>query len=194
MKKIKIDCITLLWIAFIIYAKGSLVIHLFLAILLHELGHIFACLILKVKIKSINLSLLGARIELIDRISYFQEFTIAFAGPLLGMIGYLVASNVGQESPSVMLFALISLCLSVFNLFPMHSLDGGRIVKCILYSIFSFDISERIMKIISFLTLFTFWLFSSYIMIKYTGGLSGFIFCAIFFAKCYIFNIKKRDF
>lgn len=194
MKKVKIDCITLLWIAFIIYAKGSLVIHLFLAILLHELGHISACLFLKVKIKSLRLSLLGAKMELEGSFSYLKEFIIALAGPSFGIMGYLVASSLGRNSQDLMLFALISLCLSVFNLFPIQSLDGGRIAKCLFCSILPLTSSEKIMQIISFFTLFAFWIFSSYIMIKFAGGLSAFVFCAIFFSKCFVFGTKKRDF
>jgi hypothetical protein len=31
-------------------------------------------------------------------------------------------------------------------------------------------------------------------MLKFSSGLSTFVFCAILFSKCFIFNIKKRDF
>ena len=127
MKKCRIDRLTLLWIAFIIYVKGSLIIHLFLAIALHELGHFLACIFTRVKIKSMYFSLFGARMELVGHISYLKELIIATCGPLFGIIGFLIAYLFASKSTDVMTFAILSLCLSIFNLFQCFEFKLGCI-------------------------------------------------------------------
>ena len=193
MKKIKSDAFTVLWIIIIIYAKGTLFIPLFSAILLHELGHVLASLLMGVRIKRLHLSLLGARMELSGEIPYAKELIIALAGPAIGLLGYALANRSDSYSNNIRLFALISLCLGIFNLLPIRSLDGGRIAECILCSLLPLHIAQAIMQITSFMTLFAFWILSVYMMIKYAGGLSAFVFCLIFFSKCFIFDAKKRD-
>ena len=188
MKKIKIDILSAIWFIFIIYSKGALIIPIIAAIFIHELGHITASIILKVEIKCITISILGARLEMNGEISYLKEFIISRSGPMFGFLGFLLTSQIDIQSQTILNFSIISLALSIFNLLPIKTLDGGRIVKCLLYSLFSLDLSEKIMQIITFLTIFSFWLISVYIMLKYSGGLSAFIFCSFFFTKCFIFD------
>ena len=193
MPKIKIDLMSIIWCVLIIYFKSEWIIPCALAIIIHELGHILTSIFLKVQIKCIRTSILGARLEMDGDISYLDEMLIAFAGPFLGFCAFLFTFYYAQHSQQIMTFSIISLSLSIFNLFPIDTLDGGRIIKCLLFYLFPLSKAEKIMRIISFFTLFFFWLTSVYIMLKLSSGLSTFVFCAIFFSKCFIFNIKKRD-
>lgn len=192
MKKVKIDLFTVLWFIFIIYYENSIIIPFLLAITLHELGHILMSLFFEVRINRIYISVLGARLEIGGHISYFQEIMIALAGPAFGILGFLLTLKPAAYSQSLTNFSVISLALSLFNLFPIDILDGGRITKCLLCLLFSLEKAEKIMQIISFFILFFFWLISVYLMIKLSGGLSSFVFCAIFFLKCFIFDAKSE--
>jgi Zn-dependent protease len=194
MPKIRVDLMSLVWVMLIMYFKSEWIIPCTIAIVIHELGHILISVFLKIKIKCIRTSILGARLEMEGDISYLDEMLIAFAGPFFGFCAFLFTIYFAHNSQEVMTFSIISLSLSMFNLFPIDTLDGGRILKCLIFYHFSIHKAERIMQIISFFTLFFFWLISVYIMIKFSSGLSTFVFCAILFSKCFIFNIKKRDF
>ncbi len=193
MKRIRVDASAIIWGVFIFYTNRALFIPLVLSIVLHELGHVFCALFIGAKIKRMHLSLHGAKIELEGNISYLQEILIALAGPFVGILASLLTFRSAALNEDIMTFCLASSALSIFNLLPLANFDGGRVAKCLLCSLFSLSTAEHVMEIISFFALFFFWLISVYFMIKFSGGVSGFIFCLIFFSKCFIFNKKRRD-
>ena len=201
MKKIKISPLFIIWIIFLTKFQSAFVLPLFCAITLHEMGHLFVARLLKIKIKSFNLSLLGARIETQETLPYANEFLLAAGGPFFGFLGFAFALPYATQNPNnsivqsfLLPFAIISLCLTIFNLIPLSTLDGGRMAFCLMCHIFSLPFALKIIRLTSFLTLFSFWIFSVYLVIKISVGLSMLIFCSIFFAKCFIFDIKNGDF
>ena len=194
MAKISISASTVLYFAALAFFDGAHILPLLSAVALHETGHILCAKILNVKIKRMVLSPLGARLEIKDNISYRNEILISIAGPLLGILGFGLSLLFLNRFPYIDRFAFISLALSIFNLLPLSTLDGGRAVFCLCALIFNLDFAESVMRFITFFTLFAIWLFSVYIMIKFAGGLSAFVFCMIFFSKCFVFDTQKRDF
>ena len=200
MKKIKISPLSIIWIGFLIFTETPFIIPLLFAVLLHECGHLLCAAMLKIKIQRFDLSLLGARIKTKHELSYFDELIFALGGPLLGFLGFAFTLKPSLANLSLPFcqgflfpFSILSLCLSIFNLIPLSSLDGGRILKCVLCMIFSLDVAEQIVKFISFLTLISLWMLSIYMMIKIARGLPMFFFCLIFFSKCFVFSIKNGD-
>ena len=201
MTKIKISPLCAIWIIFLIKHQSNFILPLFCAIALHEMGHLFFAKLLKIKIKSFNLSILGARIQTKDILSYTDEFLLAFGGPFFGLMGFVLSIPLIMPNPShpfiasfLFPFAIISLCLTIFNLIPLSTLDGGRMMFCLMCHLFTLTLALKIIRLTSFFTLFAFWIFSVYMMIKISAGLSMLIFCYIFFAKCFIFDTKSRDF
>ncbi len=201
MKKIKVSPLSIIWIVFLILSNTPFVFPLLCAVILHEIGHLLYAKILKIKIKSFELSLFGGRIKTQKEPSYIDELMFALGGPLAGFIGFAFTYKIALNNLTTPFcqnflfpFSILSLCLSVFNLIPLTSLDGGRILKCALCLLFSLDTAEKILRITSFLTLISLWMLSVYMMLRISNGVPMFIFCLIFFAKCFIFNIKTRDF
>ena len=201
MSKIKISPSSAIWFIFLLFSTPTLALPLISAVALHELGHLFCAKLLGVKIYSFNLSVLGARLNIDSEISYTDELLISIFGPLFGMLGFgftfFVALKYTCEpfcDKFLFPFSCISLCLAVFNLAPIDTLDGGRIAKCLCYKLFALSKAEKIIKYITFCTLAILWLIATYLMIKIADGLSMFVFCAILFSKCFIFNSKNRDF
>ena len=201
MKKIRISPLFFIWVIFLIQFQRQYLLPLICAVALHELGHIGVALILKIKIKCFRLSILGARMETATELSYRDEFLLAAGGPFLGFLGFAaslphalqgVSSNV--DSNFVLQFAIISLVLTLFNLIPLSTLDGGRMLFCLVCRFFSLGLALRILRLTSFFTLFAFWIFSVYMVIKISSGLSMLIFCSIFFVKCFVFSNKNREF
>ena len=114
----------------------------FLSVLLHELGHSFVALQQGVKVRSITLFLLGgiAKIER-ECSTAIGTLKVAIAGPLVSFFlaaGFLSAANYFGESNPVIANLLsqlgsLNLVLGLFNLLPGLPLDGGVIVKAIVW-------------------------------------------------------------
>lgn len=191
MLKIELSVSTFLYFAVIALLEGNHIFPLVFAVLIHESGHILCAKLLKIKIRKMVLSPLGARIEIEDNLPYFKELLLSLAGPAFGIVGCVAGLTLSRIFPLFLQFAFISLALSLFNLLPLATLDGGRVIFCLCALIFSLEFAERCIKLLTFLTLFVIWLFSAYIMIKFAGGLSAFVFCSIFFVKCFVFNTEN---
>jgi Zn-dependent protease/CBS domain-containing protein len=114
----------------------------FASLLLHELAHCLTARYYGIPIKRITLFALGGVSDMEKEPSRpASEFWIAAAGP--AMSGLLGASFVGlahlfPRSPfAKMLLELgyINIVLALFNLLPGYPMDGGRILRAIIWSI-----------------------------------------------------------
>lgn len=114
---------------------------LFVSVLAHELGHSLVARAQGIPVKNITLFLLGgvASIEK-EAASPGREALMAGAGPLVSVaIGgsALVLTNVlpGPEYLTAILLYLgiANLSLAVFNLLPGFPLDGGRVLRALLW-------------------------------------------------------------
>jgi Zn-dependent protease/CBS domain-containing protein len=118
-------------------------IMLFASVLLHELGHSVIALHYNVPVRSITLFLFGgvAQIEA-EPPSATAEFFIALAGPLvslvLAILFHVVQPLAAGVEPVLGLskyLAYINLALVLFNLIPGYPLDGGRVLRAIVWAI-----------------------------------------------------------
>jgi Zn-dependent protease len=110
-------------------------IGLVLMIFIHEMGHVWAA-----KRKGLPVSapafipFLGALITLKRQPQdAVTEAYIAYGGPLLGTLGALACYGIGLWTGQEIFFviAMIGFFINLFNLVPIHPLDGGRIVTAI---------------------------------------------------------------
>lgn len=115
-----------------------------LSILLHELAHAIAAQRAGVQLRSITLFLFGGVSELHDEAPRpSSELKIALAGPATSLVaaGVFFASSLavralGGAEPVWMFLGTvggINLLLVAFNLIPAFPLDGGRILRAILW-------------------------------------------------------------
>ncbi|MEM1309748.1 MAG: site-2 protease family protein, partial [Cyanobacteria bacterium P01_H01_bin.153] len=116
---------------------------LFSSVLAHELGHSFAALRQGISVNSITLFLFGG-LAALERESDTPggAFKVAIAGPVVSLILFAVLSTVGQVlalngplGAIVSLLAYINLALGIFNLLPGLPLDGGNVLKSIVWRI-----------------------------------------------------------
>ena len=114
---------------------------LFAAVLAHELGHSLVAKSQGIKVTSITLFLLGgvASIEK-EASSPGREAVLAGVGPLvsivIGAVSWgLAAILPGPEQVVAILYYLgiANLSLAVFNLLPGFPLDGGRVLRALLW-------------------------------------------------------------
>ncbi|HEY9724207.1 MAG TPA: site-2 protease family protein, partial [Oscillatoriaceae cyanobacterium] len=114
---------------------------LFASLLLHELAHSLMGRRFGTEVKRITLFLFGGVSESTEEMpSPKAEFWIAIVGPLtsfvLGAI-FLLLSRPTQGLPSIALgwLGIINIGLGVFNLIPGYPLDGGRVLRAIIWGI-----------------------------------------------------------
>ena len=117
---------------------------LFIAsVLAHELGHAVVAQRLGVEVRRITLLVFGGIAELSGESDTARaELRIAVAGPIVSLIvaaiflvlGYLasLADSVPLEAPLLYL-GLSNLLLGLFNLIPGYPLDGGRILRALVW-------------------------------------------------------------
>jgi Zn-dependent protease len=126
------------------FAGFATAVLLFFSVLLHELGHSLVALRLGVKVNSITLFMLGgvASVER-DPPTPMGALAVAAAGPLVSLLLALLLffaihpfahampllGSVAQE------LAQLNLVLALFNLLPGLPLDGGQIIKALVWQL-----------------------------------------------------------
>jgi len=132
------------WPLFLYWLTGATTaIMLFVSVLLHELGHSVIALRYKIPVRSITLFLFGGIAQIgAEPPNAIAEFFIAVAGPLvslaLAILFYAVQPLVAGVEPLLGVakyLAYINLALVLFNLIPGYPLDGGRVLRAIMWAI-----------------------------------------------------------
>lgn len=115
---------------------------LFASVLVHELSHSLVARARGLPVKSITLFIFGG-VSDIEREpqSAGVEFQMAFVGPLTSLVigalalgGWiLIGSTVPLASALFFYLGLTNVVLAVFNLIPGFPLDGGRVLRSIIW-------------------------------------------------------------
>ena len=115
---------------------------LFVSVLLHELAHSFVARSRGLQVKSIVLFIFGG-VSNIEQEPQTPgvEFSMAFIGPLvsllIGVVCYglllLVRGTHSLIVPILSYLALMNIILGIFNLIPGFPLDGGRVLRSIIW-------------------------------------------------------------
>jgi Zn-dependent protease len=117
---------------------------LFLSILAHELAHSLVARANGETVRSITLFVFGGVAEIADEPDTpAKELGISLAGPVsslvIALIFTLIKKFLGSASESidasVKYLAYINLFLALFNLVPGFPLDGGRILRAIIWKV-----------------------------------------------------------
>lgn len=126
------------------------VVSVFVCVTLHEYGHALAARYFGIRTRDVTILPFGglARIE-IKKYRAIEEFVIAVAGPavnvaIVGVLAVAVIGIYGVKTLMGMTFQagfLQKLCIAnitlvVFNMIPAFPMDGGRVLRSILASVF----------------------------------------------------------
>jgi Zn-dependent protease/predicted transcriptional regulator len=145
----------------------------FVALLLHELAHSLLAKAKGLRVRSITLFALGGVSQIEQEAPDAKtEFWIAIAGPLsslaIGTICLLLARLSGwrtgaeAETPvaAVLLWlGYINFMLAVFNMIPGYPLDGGRVLRAVIWwinhnAVRATELAARVGQIIAFIFIF----------------------------------------
>lgn len=116
----------------------------FASVLIHELAHSLVAIRQGEKVRSITLFILGGVAQITEEPKKpLKEFVMALVGPLssLFLAGIFFISALffrGISEPfyaSLSYLAIINTILAVFNLLPGFPMDGGRVLRSILWKI-----------------------------------------------------------
>jgi len=118
---------------------------LFISVLLHELGHAFVARGYGIPMGGITLFIFGGVAEMQDEPpSAKAEFWVAIAGPIVSVllaIGLLLGAGAAHQLGAdiavtivVGWLGFINGMLVVFNMLPAFPLDGGRVLRAILWA------------------------------------------------------------
>jgi len=119
------------------------VILFFLSVLIHEISHSLVARRKGTPVERITLFLFGgmAQIEKEPETPY-SEFIMAVAGPaasfiLAAVFGtiWFFTRNIGPIGVPVGYLAVINIVLGVFNMLPGYPLDGGRVLRSIIWKV-----------------------------------------------------------
>ncbi len=113
----------------------------FASILWHEMAHALMAKFYRIGVRRIVLFFLGGIAEIEDEPrKAYQEFWIAIVGPLsslllggifLGLSAFAAAGSVLEQV--LFWLGVINVMLAIFNMIPGFPLDGGRVLRAILW-------------------------------------------------------------
>ncbi|HVB26812.1 MAG TPA: site-2 protease family protein [Mycobacteriales bacterium] len=131
---------------------AAFVILLYASVLLHELGHCVVARALGLRVRRILLQLFGGLSEIDGEVgSPDREYLVAVAGPLVSLLlaGVGAAGFRALSTGSVARFmaaelAVANLLVTAFNLLPGLPLDGGRVLRAVLWRVFGSQLSATV--------------------------------------------------
>ena len=189
--KIKFGFFSIFIILALLFTSNKFTFLSFLAATIHEVGHLVASKIFKIRICELNFGLLGARLKTSGFLcSYKQEILLCFFGPLFNFLSaavlYIISKNMGDLCKEIDFFIMSSLVLGILNLLPIRTFDGGRILESILSCFLPIEKVFFIINLFSFIIIFSLWCISVYFLLIYTSSLGLFIFSLSLFASLFI--------
>ena len=129
-----------IWNGWVIGALTSLL--LFLSVLLHELAHCFVAIREGLKVRDITLFFLGGMANLEQECTTSKgSMKIAISGPIVSLsLAFLMTLLSNNLSVSSLIFSNLfkqvgnlNILIGVFNLLPIIPLDGGIILKSLIW-------------------------------------------------------------
>jgi Zn-dependent protease len=116
---------------------------MFSSVLAHELGHSFVAIKQGIKVDSITLFIFGGLASLEkESETPAAAFWVAIAGPAVSLLLFGILTTIGLTTgitgplaAITAVLAMINLSLGLFNLIPGLPLDGGNILKAIVWKV-----------------------------------------------------------
>jgi len=165
---------------------------LFASVLIHELGHVYIARKLRIKVYEVELLPYGgvARMEDIAKFGGFAEAVVAAAGPAVSGLIALTCSFLSGYSEFFSFCSRCNFVIFIFNLMPVHPLDGGRIARNLLAFFMGYRQATRLLATGGRLMAIMLLCFNIYLIAK--GGKSAAILIAAVFI--YIGTMREERF
>ena len=131
--------------------RTGLLIPTLFAVIIHEIGHLFAMWLLECAPKRIKL--IPASVQITNSFSkkYDNDIKIAICGPLVNLVLFAVLyiNYITFKNENVLNYALINLLVFFFNSLPVSGLDGGTVLYTLLLKKYDINKAALTVKIIT---------------------------------------------
>ena len=157
---------------------------IFILIIFHELGHAITGVLLGFKLDKIIIYPYGGitKFNNLLNTSLNKEILVILMGPVIQIITYFILNKIFKYN----YIKTYHLSILIFNLLPILSLDGGKLLNIILNKFFSYLKSFYISVFISFISIFSLLIYS----LIYYKNLNLFLMMIFLLFKIYI-SIKN---
>ena len=192
--------IFILVILFFITNQIKIYAMIMLFAIIHEFGHLLAGILLGMKPAKMEIRPFGVSIDFdvkgkdynirIGKGNFIElkKIFVALAGPMTNVIIILIISNVFSfEYNDKMIMIFSNMTLILFNILPIYPLDGGRILKGMIYIFNGKYTAEKYIYKISYITLLIITIISS-IAILYLKNI------AIFLAIIFLWGLQIKEY
>lgn len=117
----------------LIFDRLNIFLSLITSSILHEVGHIFAHLLLVDKKPKVDISIFGIRLNA-SGLYGKTKVIILFCGPLVNFVIILACQVILLQNfyLNVYIFMCVNAAILVFNLLPIQFLDGGQLLSTIV--------------------------------------------------------------
>lgn len=128
-------------------------------ILIHELGHYTIAKVNKLNVEKIIIYPYGGIVKMNNPINtpIKKELSVALSGIIFQTIFFLIITIMYKQGIIrdyiYNLFTIYNKSILMFNILPIHPLDGSKILNLLLSKILPFNISNKLNIIISIITL-----------------------------------------
>ena len=138
-----------------------------MAVVIHELGHITALLILGHGSGVPLPRMPGFSIRIRATLSYREDIIVAVAGPLANLIAAVILLPMRQTAGAII---LINLLTAISNLLPVRGYDGYRILTSVIAISGAERFLGRLPDVLSFATAMSAVLLSLYFIYAFDAG------------------------
>ena len=131
--------------------RTGLLLPTLFAVLMHEIGHLFAMWVLDCSPKQIKLIPASVQITAPLTSKYKNDIIIAIIGPVVNLLLFFVLyiNFLCFKNSIILNYALINLLITIFNLMPVIGLDGGTILFSVLAKKTEYNKAILTLKIIT---------------------------------------------
>lgn len=183
--KIRIAPGAILLVLALALTRDTLLPAFLLAATVHELGHICAARALGIRLRVLELDMIGAKLyPALPLPSYRAELLLAAAGPSASLLLALFLLPHGAPFARTLLFTTLS--FAAFNLLPVEGFDGGRMLFSLLDARLGIRTARAVRDTLSYLTLLFLFALSSCCLLRYGQNLALAVLCASLFARTFL--------
>lgn len=204
--KIRIDLKIIIFLI-LFYLTNQIRIYLIILFfcIIHELGHLFTGLALKLKPENIEIMPYGLSVKLKTNpkdvnkkigkgnILEVKKIIIALAGPIVSLALSIIFLYIDPIFITKQDAVYSNILILLFNLIPLYPLDGGRIIKSILHIKYGNKFSKKFVYIMSnMIMIILSFIFS--IAVFYFQNIAYFLICILLWIITLEENKKYRNY
>lgn len=163
---------TLFWVLVLFaFEEKFLAIITLLCALIHECGHLICIILIQKGDFTFRSVINGFRIRAHGVRSYDEEIIIYLSGPIANVFAFFICFFMAITINTVFITtAIVNLVTALSNLIPIRGYDGYGAIRAAIKKRGVHDGALKILATVSSALIFTFCVFSLYLIDRYSGG------------------------